>query len=66
MVLSSDTNSLVSGNSVDLEDLWEFELDVTGAAASPEVLQQILERAPNSESAAAQYLMGFLACHEKK
>lgn len=66
VVTSFDLKSSAPDNLVEMEELWEFELDLIGAAATPQALQQILERAPNSESATAQYLMGFLACHDKK
>lgn len=56
----------VPDNLIEKEELWEFELDLLGAAAVPEKLQQILERAPNPESATAQFLMGYLASYEKK
>lgn len=50
-------------NVIDLQDQWDVELDTMGAAATPEELQAHLERAPNPESATAQYLAGFLtAC----
>lgn len=43
------------------QDAWEVELDIMGAAATIEELKAHLERAPNPESATAQYLQGYLA-----
>lgn len=45
------------------EEYWEFELEVIGGAVSLEQLEKLLERAPNPESATAQFLMGYLASH---
>lgn len=45
------------------EDQWEFELEVIGGAATLQQLEELLERAPNPESAAAQFLTGYLASH---
>ena len=66
MSSTSDLKSSVPDNSIEADELWEIELDLLGAAASSEALQQHLERAPNPESAAAQYLLGFLAHYDKK
>lgn len=48
-------------NSLDQHDLWEQELDLIGAAASNDQLQEMLNRAPDPMSATAQLLMGYLA-----
>lgn len=42
-------------------DQWEFELDLLGASASREQLQQLLERCPDPTSDSAQFLAGFLS-----
>lgn len=45
------------------EEQWEFELEVIGGAATLRQLEELLERAPNPESATAQFLTGYLASH---
>lgn len=47
-------------NDLELEDRWEQELDVVGAAATRDELQELLDRAPNPESGTAQFLLGYL------
>lgn len=45
------------------EDDWEFELDLLGPSADIAVLQAHLDKAPNQNSATAQFLRGYLAHH---
>lgn len=56
----------VPDNLINVEDQWEFELEVIGAAATPQQLEDLLHRAPNPESAAAQFLLGYLASHANR
>lgn len=46
------------------QDEWEFELDLLGTNASIEALTRHLEKAPDPQSATAQFLMGYIASHE--
>lgn len=48
---------------VDASELWDFQLDLLGTGASVEALQAHLDKAPNPDSANAQFLMGYLAGH---
>jgi hypothetical protein len=47
----------------DLQDDWEFELDLLGTTASTEALEGHLEKAPDPQSATAQFLKGYIASH---
>lgn len=47
----------------DLQDDWEFELDLLGTSASIESLEEHLGRAPDPKSATAHFLRGFIANH---
>ena len=56
-------DSRATDNFVDLEAQWEFELEVVGAAATPQQLRTLLDRAPDPASATATFLLGYLASH---
>jgi hypothetical protein len=45
------------------QDDWEFELDLMGTTASTEALEGHLEKAPDPQSATAQFLKGYIASH---
>lgn len=47
------------------QDNWEFELDLLGTSASVEALERHLEKAPDPQSATAQFLKGYIASHEQ-
>jgi hypothetical protein len=42
---------------------WEFELDLLGTTASTEALEEHLGKAPDPQSATAQFLKGYIASH---
>lgn len=46
-----------------LQEDWDFELDLMGTAASIELLERHLDKAPDPQSANAQFLKGFIASH---
>lgn len=50
----------------DQQEAWEAELDVIGAAASVEALQELLNRAPDPESGLALMVKGFIAGANKQ
>jgi hypothetical protein len=57
------TENRAPRNLIEQEDDWEFALDILGTEASIIELQAHLDRAPNPESATAQFLRGFLASY---
>lgn len=63
--LSENLDSSASDSKLadDASELWDFQLDLLGTEASVEVLQSHLDKAPNPDSANAQFLMGYLAAH---
>ena len=60
-LMSQDSEILI-----EKEELFKSELDLLGAAAIPEKLQQIFGAFTEIGSATAQFLMGYLASYEKK
>ncbi len=51
------------GSHGEQQDDWEFELDLLGTNASTEALEEHLEKAPDPQSATAQFLKGYIASH---